>query len=175
MPVVGASGGDYASEGPNLISVEVLVSLHSRISILPSQRFVGRLWSPFYSQQCTARPRFARCQTAPDELRRHTDLSRLLAPYRNSRAVHDQRGPRSPSIPSGFWLAAQGEHLQERRCCLSAILELDPENEPARLTLPAHGQWGDTAPATPPPLHAPLHHLGCRPALAFPLALCYTP
>jgi hypothetical protein len=38
-------------------------------------------------------------------------------------------------IRAWFWLAAQRENLVEKRRCLNAILELDPENEPASLVL----------------------------------------
>jgi len=38
-------------------------------------------------------------------------------------------------IRAWFWLAAQADDLEEKRRCLNAVLELDPENEPATLAL----------------------------------------
>jgi hypothetical protein len=48
--------------------------------------------------------------------------------------------PGSLVIRACFWLAAQTDDIEEKRRCLNAIFELDPENEPAHLTLPAQGQ-----------------------------------
>ena len=34
-------------------------------------------------------------------------------------------------IQAWLWLAAQAEDIEEKRHCLNAALQLDPENEPA--------------------------------------------
>ena len=47
------------------------------------------------------------------------------------------RRPRALIVRAWFWLAAEAAHLEEQRRCLEAILELDPENEPAGVAL----QW----------------------------------
>jgi hypothetical protein len=39
------------------------------------------------------------------------------------------------AIRAWFWLAAQTGDVEEKRRCLNAVLELDPENEPASLAL----------------------------------------
>jgi len=41
--------------------------------------------------------------------------------------------PRSLIAQAWFWLAAEADDTEEKRRCLNAILELDPENEPASL------------------------------------------
>jgi hypothetical protein len=55
--------------------------------------------------------------------------------------------PRQLVIWAWFWLAAQTDDLQGKRHCLNAILEPDPENEPASLALVLFDQrrptsWG---------------------------------
>jgi len=45
------------------------------------------------------------------------------------------RRPRPLVIRAWLWLAAEADELEEKRHCLNAILELDPENEPASLVL----------------------------------------
>ena len=49
--------------------------------------------------------------------------------------VHELHGPRPLVIRAWLWLAAEAEDVESKRCCLNAILELDPENEPASLAL----------------------------------------
>ena len=43
--------------------------------------------------------------------------------------------PRSLVIHAWLWLAAEAGDVEEKRRCLHAVLELDPENEPASLAL----------------------------------------
>ncbi|MCJ7619195.1 MAG: hypothetical protein MUP64_03120 [Anaerolineae bacterium] len=43
--------------------------------------------------------------------------------------------PRPLIVQAWFWLAAEAHNTEEKRRCLNAILELDPENEPATLAL----------------------------------------
>jgi hypothetical protein len=50
-------------------------------------------------------------------------------------AIEHLARPRRLLIRACFWLAAQTDDLEEKRRCLSAILELDPGNEPASLAL----------------------------------------
>jgi hypothetical protein len=52
------------------------------------------------------------------------------------------------AIRAWFWLAVQTDHLEEKRRYLNAILELDPENEPATLALPLFNQRRPTSLAT---------------------------
>jgi hypothetical protein len=53
------------------------------------------------------------------------DRLRTLA----ARAIAEYlRHPRSLVIRAWFWLAAQTDDLQEKRRCLNAMLQLDPEN-----------------------------------------------
>ena len=48
-------------------------------------------------------------------------------------------GRRPLVIRAWLWLAAQANALGEKRRCLEAVLELDPENEMARLALQVMG------------------------------------
>jgi len=43
--------------------------------------------------------------------------------------------PRRLVVQAWLWLAAKAEDLEDKRHCLNAVLELDPENEPASLAL----------------------------------------
>ena len=43
--------------------------------------------------------------------------------------------PRPLVVQAWLWLAAETDDLQEKRTCLKAVLQLDPENEPASLAL----------------------------------------
>jgi hypothetical protein len=43
--------------------------------------------------------------------------------------------PRPLMIQSYLWLAANSDDLEEKRRCLTAVLELDPEKEPASFPL----------------------------------------
>jgi len=61
----------------------------------------------------------------PNSLR--TALARLI--------VRHLRRPRPPVIQPWLWLAAEADPLEEERRCLNAVLQLDPENEPASLAL----------------------------------------
>jgi hypothetical protein len=54
--------------------------------------------------------------------------------------VRHLRRPRALVIRAWFWLAAQTDDLEKKRRCLSAILELDLEDEPASLALPVLDQ-----------------------------------
>ena len=45
--------------------------------------------------------------------------------------------PRSLAIPAWLWLAAEADDLEERRCCLSAFFQQEPEDETASLALSA--------------------------------------
>lgn len=47
----------------------------------------------------------------------------------------EQARPRLLVIRAWFWLAAQTNDLEEKRRCLEAVLQLDPDNEPAPLEL----------------------------------------
>jgi hypothetical protein len=38
-------------------------------------------------------------------------------------------------IQAWLWLAAETDNLEEKRRCLKAVIQLDPENEPASLAL----------------------------------------
>lgn len=49
--------------------------------------------------------------------------------------VHHLRRPHPLVLAAWLWLAAETKNLEEKRHCLNAILELDPENEPATLAL----------------------------------------
>lgn len=48
---------------------------------------------------------------------------------------HHLRHPRALAIRAWLWLAAESQDIEEKRRCLAAVLELDPENEPASLAL----------------------------------------
>jgi hypothetical protein len=56
-----------------------------------------------------------------------TALARMIARYLPR--------PRPLVCRASVWVAAQTEELQEKRRCQNAVLELDPESEPAPLTL----------------------------------------
>jgi len=56
-----------------------------------------------------------------------TALARLI--------VRHLRHPRSRVIRAWLWLAADSLDVTEKRCCLNAVLQLDPENEPASMAL----------------------------------------
>jgi hypothetical protein len=43
--------------------------------------------------------------------------------------------PRPLVIQAWLWLAAEADDLDTKRLCLNAVLDLDPENEPASLAL----------------------------------------
>jgi len=49
--------------------------------------------------------------------------------------VHQLHRPRPLVIRAWLWLAAKADELEEKRRCLNAVLQLDPENEPATLAL----------------------------------------
>ena len=53
-----------------------------------------------------------------DNLR--TRLAQLMVPHLRPLVVQ-----------AWLWLAAQAEDIEEKRHCLNAALQLDPENEPA--------------------------------------------
>jgi hypothetical protein len=38
-------------------------------------------------------------------------------------------------VRAWLWLAAEADDIEEKRHCLNAVLQLDPENEPATLAL----------------------------------------
>jgi len=57
--------------------------------------------------------------------------------------------PRPLVIRAWLWLAAKADDIEEKRRCLSAILELDLENEPATLVMVTPGQGRPPGPATP--------------------------
>jgi len=56
-----------------------------------------------------------------------TALARLI--------VRHLRHPRCLVIPAWLWLGAEADDLEEKRRCLEAILQLDPDNEPASVAL----------------------------------------
>jgi hypothetical protein len=58
-------------------------------------------------------------------------LRTLLAKF----IVHHFTRPRPLVIQAWLWPAAKAEDLEQKRHCLDAVLELDPENEPASLAL----------------------------------------
>jgi hypothetical protein len=60
-----------------------------------------------------------------DRLR--TLLARLIA--------HHLHRPLPLVIRAWLWLAAETDDIEEKRRCLNAVLQLDPENEPATLAL----------------------------------------
>ena len=43
--------------------------------------------------------------------------------------------PRALVVQTWLWLAAKSQDVEDKRRCLNAVLELDPENEPASLAL----------------------------------------
>jgi hypothetical protein len=43
--------------------------------------------------------------------------------------------PRLLVTRAWFWLAAEAKGIEDKRRCLNAILQLDPDNEPASLAL----------------------------------------
>ena len=45
------------------------------------------------------------------------------------------RSPHPLAIRAWFWPAAEADDLTEKRLCLKAILQVDPENETASLAL----------------------------------------
>jgi hypothetical protein len=47
--------------------------------------------------------------------------------------VHQLRLPRPLVIYPWLWLAAKADDLDRKRHCLQAVLQVDPENEPASL------------------------------------------
>lgn len=49
--------------------------------------------------------------------------------------VHHLRHPRALVIRARLWLAAMADDIEEKRRCLNAVLQLDPENRPASLAL----------------------------------------
>lgn len=50
-------------------------------------------------------------------------------------AVSHFTGPRFLVVHIWPWLAAESHDIQEKPRCLNAVLQLDPENEPASLAL----------------------------------------
>ncbi len=60
-----------------------------------------------------------------DQLR--TIIARFITRYR--------RRPRPLLTRAWFSLAAQADSLEEKRRCLKAVLQLDPDNEPASVAL----------------------------------------
>ena len=60
---------------------------------------------------------------------------RLLS-FRQSCAIARRlRRPRAWVVRAWFWLAAHTDSLTEKRRCLEAILELEPDSEPANAAL----------------------------------------
>ena len=55
------------------------------------------------------------------------ELRTLLAKFMVSRLTR----PRLLVVHSWLWLAVEADDLEEKRRCLNAVLQLDPENEPA--------------------------------------------
>ena len=49
-------------------------------------------------------------------------------------AITESR-PRRLVVRAWLWLAVETDDLQKKRRCLNAVLQLDPENEPASLAL----------------------------------------
>jgi hypothetical protein len=55
----------------------------------------------------------------------------LLAAF----VVNHLTRPRMLVVQSWLWLAAKSRDAQDKRRCLHAVLQLDPDNEPASLAL----------------------------------------
>jgi hypothetical protein len=49
--------------------------------------------------------------------------------------VHRVRRSHLLVIRAWFWLAAEAQDTEDKRRCLNAILDLDPDDEPASLAL----------------------------------------
>ena len=60
-----------------------------------------------------------------DKLRTH--LAKFIVQHLNR--------PRTLVIRAWFWLAAQTDDIEEKRRCLEAVLELNPESQSARARL----------------------------------------
>jgi len=45
--------------------------------------------------------------------------------------AYHRRPPCPLVIQAWLWLAAEAQDIEEKRHCLNAVLQLDPENEPA--------------------------------------------
>jgi hypothetical protein len=48
--------------------------------------------------------------------------------------THNLRRPRALVVAAWLWLAARTDDLDEKRRCLEAVLELEPDNEPDKPT-----------------------------------------
>ena len=65
-------------------------------------------------------------------------LRTLLAKF----IVKHLNRPRSLVVEAWLWLAAEADDTEDKRRCPNAILQLQPENEPASLALLALDQRG---------------------------------
>lgn len=57
----------------------------------------------------------------------HSVLGRLI--------VQHLPGPRPLVVRAWFWLAAEADAIEQKRRCLEAVLELNPESQSARAAL----------------------------------------